>query len=366
MLAGHAVSPRFPGALIGLCLAGLATVALGLEGRGVATLGPLTAGALHFSLPAISWDDLCVVAPLAVLIALVVMVQTAATTRSFPNSADGPDVNRDFIGVGAANAFSGLVGAFPVDASPPSTGVAAEAGCRSQLAGLLSAAAALCVLLFASGVLAHLPSAALAGVLLFVALRLVRVGVMQDVWRRSRAEFLLILATALAIVTLPIEQGVGVGVLLSVLHGVWTTTRARTVEFECIPGTSVWWPHDKDTKGELVPGVRVIGLQAPLSFLNAYNFRRAIERFCSQNPPPKLIVIEANALVEIDYTGATVLAELVSRQRSRGVDVAVARLESVRAQQSFARLGLFALIGHDHVFRSVQEAINALAGPRVT
>jgi sulfate permease, SulP family len=363
MLAGHALSPRFPGALIGLCLAGLATVPLGLEARGVATLGPLNAAALHFSAPAISWDDIRLIAPLAVLIALVVMVQTAATTRSFPNSAEGPDVNRDFIGVGAANALAGLVGAFPVDASPPSTAVTAEAGCRSQLAGLVSAAAALCVLVFASGMLAHLPSAALAGVLFFVALRLVRVGVMQDVWRRSRAEFLLILATALAIVTFPIEQGVGVGVLLSLLHGVWTTTRARAIEFERIPGTSVWWPHDKDTKGEFVAAVRVIALQAPLSFLNAYNFRRAIERFCSQDQP-RLIVIEANALVEIDYTGATVLAELIGRLRGRGIDVAVARLESVRAQESFARLGLFALIGRDHVFHSVQEAIDALAGLR--
>ena len=363
MLAGHALSPRFPGALIGLCLAGLATVALGLEARGVATLGPLNVAALHFSAPVMSWDDLRVIAPLAVLIALVVMVQTAATTRSFPNSAEGPDVNQDFIGVGAANALAGLFGAFPVDASPPSTAVAAEAGCRSQLAALLSAAVALCVLLFASGMLAHVPSAALAGVLFFVALRLVRVGVIQDVWRRSWAEFLLILATALAIVTFPIEQGVGLGVLLSVLHGVWTTTRARAVEFERIPGTSIWWPRDKDTKGELVPAVRVIALQAPLSFLNAYNFRRAIERFCDQDPPPKLIVIEANALVEIDYTGATVLAELIGRLRDRGVDVAIARLESVRAQESFARLGLFALIGRDHVFRSVQEAIDALAGP---
>ncbi len=362
MLAGEALSPRFPGALIGLCLAELATVALGLEARGAATLGPLTGGALHLSLPAISWDDIRVVAPLAVLIALVVMVQTAATTRSFPNGADGPDVNRDFIGVGAANAFAGAIGAFPVDASPPSTAIAAEAGVRSQLAGLLSAAAALCVLLFAGKALAHLPSAALAGVLLFVAMRLVRLGVIGEVWRRSRAEFLLILATAVAILALPIEQGVGVGVLLSLLHGVWTITRAEAIEFERIPGTSVWWPRDKDAKGELLPGVRVIALQAPLSFLNAYNFRRAIERFCSQDPPPKLIVIEANALVEIDYTGATVLAELVRRLRGRGVDVAVARLESVRAQESFARLGLFALIGRDHVFRSVQEAIDALAG----
>ena len=84
MLAGERVSPRFPGALIGLCLAGLATVAFGLEAKGVATLGSIAGAAPHFSLPAISWDDFRVVAPLAVLIALVVMVQTAATTRVFP------------------------------------------------------------------------------------------------------------------------------------------------------------------------------------------------------------------------------------------------------------------------------------------
>ena len=113
-----------------------------------------------------------------------------------------------------------------------------------------------------------------------------------------------------------------------------------------------------------MPDICVIGLQAPLSFLNAYNFRRAIELFATRDPPTRLIVIEANALVEIDYTGATVLADLIQALRARGVDVAVARLESVRAQESFARLGLLTLIGRDHIFRSVQEAIDALAGRR--
>jgi SulP family sulfate permease len=289
-------------------------------------------------------------------------VQTAATTRSFPDDGDGPDVNRDFIGVGAANAVAGLIGAFPVNASPPRTAIVAETGGASQLAALISAAIALAVLLVGGQALGHAPRAALAGVLLFVATRLVRVGVMRDVFMRSRAEFLLIVVTGLAILALPIEQGVSVGVLLSVLHGVWTTTRVRPIEFERIPGTSIWWPRDEETKGELLPGVRVIALQAPLSFLNAYNFRRAIERFVSEDNSTRLIVIEANALAEIDYTGATVLAGLVHWPRGRSVDVAVARLESVRAQQSFARLGLFALIGRDHVFRSVQEAVDALAG----
>jgi sulfate permease, SulP family len=364
MFVGRRLSPRIPAALIGLCLATLATAALGLEARGVTTLGSLAHVAPHLSLPMISWDEFRIVALLAVLITLVVMVQTAATTRNFPDSADGPDINRDFIGVGAANALAGFIGAFPVDASPPSTEIVAEAGGASQVASLLSAALALAVLLFGGQALAHVPSAALAGLLLFIAMRIVQVSVIADVWRRSRAEFLLIVVTALAILALPIEEGVGVGVLLSVLHGMWTTTRAQAVEFERIPGTSIWWPRDQQTKGEFVPGVRVIALQAPLSFLNAYNFRRVIERFANENKSTRLIVIEANALVEIDYTGAIVLAGLIGQLRGRGVDVAVARLESVRAQQSFARLGLFALIGRDHVFRSVQEAIDALAGSR--
>jgi sulfate permease, SulP family len=364
MVAGERLSPRFPSALVGLCLAALATAALGLEGRGVTTLGSLAGAAPRLSLPMVSWDEFRIVAPLAVLITLVVMVQTAATTRAFPNSADGPDVNRDFIGVGAANAFASVIGAFPVDASPPSTTVVAEAGGTSQVASLLSAALALGVLLFGGRMLAHVPSAALAGLLLFIAMRIVRVGVVADVWRRSPAEFLLIVVTALAILALPIEEGVGVGVLMSLLHGVWTITRARTIEFERIPGTSIWWPRERDAKGEWVPGVRVIALQAPLSFLNAYNFRSAIERFADDDVPTRLIVIEANALVEIDYTGAIVLADLIRRLRDRGVDVAIARLESVHAQQSFTRLGLFALIGRDHAFRSVQEAVDALAGSR--
>ena len=362
MLAGERLSPRFPGALIGLCLAELATIALGLEARGVATLGSLAGAAPHLSLPMISWDEFRVVAPLAVLIALVVMVQTAATTRAFPDGADGPDVNRDFIGVGAANALRGLIGAFPVDASPPNTAIAAESGAQSQLAAAdRGGARARRSPRRRARRLRHMPSAALAGVLLFVALRLVRIGVIA---RRVATKPGRVSAD-------PRDRARDPGAadragrerrrpLVAAAWRVDDDARAQAIEFERIPGTSIWWPRDEDAKGEFVPGVRVIALQAPLSFLNAYNFRRAIERFASQDPPPKLIVIEANALVEIDYTGATVLAELIRRLRGRGVDVAVARLESVRAQESFARLGLFALIGHDHVFRSVQEAIDAL------
>ncbi len=280
MVAGEAVSPRFPGALIGLCLAGLATVALGLEARGVATLGSLAGAAPHLSLPVVSWGDIRVVAPLAVLIAVVVMVQTAATTRSFPNSADGPDVNRDFIGVGAANAFAGVIGAFPVDASPPSTAVAAEAGCRSQFAGLA----------FSRGGALRSPvrrqsarSSAVRGAGGRPPLCRGAPGAGRRDARRVETKPGRVSADPRDCACDPgaPDRG-GRGPSASSFQCCTACGRRRapeTIEFERIPGTSVWWPRDKDTKGEFVPAVRVIALQAPLSFLNAYNFRRAVERF---------------------------------------------------------------------------------------
>ena len=353
---GEKLSPRAPSALIALAAATALTVGLGLETRGVSTLGMLPALSLSLGFPALTLSQLANIAPLAILVAVVVMVQTAATTRGFAG-ADAPDVNRDFIGVGAANIFAGIGGAFPVNASPPRTAVVAETGGASQLGALVCAALALAVGLFGGKLLAHVPHAALAGVLLFVAGRIFRVSAMADVWRRSPAEFALIVATALAIIFLPIQQGVGLGMMLSLLHGVWTTTRPKAIELERIPGASIWWPKTPGG-GEQVPGVTVIALQAPLSFLNAYEFKQSLEGFAA--PGVRLIVLEANAIVEIDYTGAKALGEAIAKLRAQDCDVAMARLESVRAQESFRRQGLEALLGADHVFHSVQEAIDAL------
>jgi MFS superfamily sulfate permease-like transporter len=360
MLAGERVNSRFPAALIGLAAATALVGALGLESRGVSTLGAMASATPKLTLPVVWLDDMPQLAPLALIVGVMVMVQTAATTRSFvSDSARGPGVDRDFVGLGAANLLAGLVGAFPVNASPPRTAVAAETGAVSQLGALVCAALALALSAFGAGLLAHVPHAALAGVLLFVAVRLVRATTIVDVWRRSGAEFALIVATALAILLLPIQQGVAIGVILSLTHGVWTTTRARAVEFERIPGTSIWWPASALERGEATPGVRVLALQAPLSFLNAYAFQQRIQELPEAGI--KLIVIEANAIVEIDYTGAKILGDVIHRLRGAGVDVAFARLESVRAQESFARQGLEALVGRDHLFHSVEEAVRALA-----
>jgi SulP family sulfate permease len=356
------IDARIPGALIGLALASAAVVLLGLESRGVSVLGAVSVTMPTVAIPVVSADRLTSLLSLSLIISMVVMVQTAATTRSFLSNPDEPpDVNRDFVGVGVGSILSGLIGAFPVDASPPRTAVVSETGGQSQLAGLAAVAIVILLLVFGASLLRQIPNAALGGVLLFVALRIIRVGQIIAIFRQSFGEFLLILLTAAAIIVLPIEQGVGIGIALSLLHGIWSTTRARVLVFERVPGTSIWWPSSSNLPGEREPGIIVAGFQAPLSFLNAYDFRRdLLEALKSASQKTRLLVLEATGIVEIDFTAAQVLTDLIRRCHADGVDFAIARLESVRAQDAMTRFGIGELLGPDHLFQSVEEAIKAL------
>ncbi|MGD0850011.1 SulP family inorganic anion transporter [Bradyrhizobium sp.] len=356
------IDARIPGALIGLALASAAVVLFALESRGVSVLGAVTVTMPVVAIPVVSASRLTSLLSLSLIIAIVVMVQTAATTRSFPsNPNEPPDVDRDFVGVGVGSILSGLIGAFPVDASPPRTGVVSETGGQSQFAGLAAVAIVILLLVFGASLLRQIPNAALGGVLLFVALRIIRVGQIVTIFRQSLGEFLLILLTAAAIIVLPIEQGVGIGIALSLLHGIWSTTRARVLVFERVSGTSIWWPSSSNLPGEREPGIIVAGFQAPLSFLNAYDFRHGILAALKSSPQkPRLLVLEATGIVEIDFTAAQVLTDLIRRCHADEVDFAIARLESVRAQEAIARFGVGELLGPDHLFQSVEEAIKAL------
>jgi SulP family sulfate permease len=358
------VDARIPGALIGLIAAAAVVTAMGLESRGVSVLGDVPVALPAFAIPEIPISRLVQLVPLTLIVAVIVMVQTAATTRSFASDPnEPPDVDRDFVGVGAGSILSGLIGGFPVNASPPRTAVVSETGGRSQLAVLGAAGIVLLLLAFGAALLRHVPHAALGGVLLFVALRIIRVSQIVSIYRQSFGEFLLIAATAAAIIILPIEQGAGIGIALSLLHGIWSTTRARLTVYQRVPGTSIWWPSSPHMPGETEPDVIVAGFQAPLSFLNAYPFRHDMMVLLqSATQKTRLIVLEATGIVEIDFTAAQILSDIIRTCRAAGVDFAIARLESVRAQDAIARFGIAPLLGTDHLFHSVEEAIRSGRG----
>jgi MFS superfamily sulfate permease-like transporter len=301
--------------------------------------------------------DIQALLPIAAIVSLIVIIQTVTVCKSF-HDALPDDINRDLIGVGCSNLLSGCLGGFPANASPPRTAIVRESGAASRAAGLFAALGVALFLGFGLSLLAFVPQAALAGLLLFVAGRIFRLDVMKLVWAQSKAEFALLALTALAIVVTPIETGVGIGIALSLLHGVWTITQTRAMIFEQVPGTTVWWPKHPGAPGGTRPGVVVVGFQAPLFFLNAETFRRSVGDAVNAAPKPvHAVVLEASSIVEIDFSGAQILTDLIQSWKQCGVSFYIARLESVRAEAALERLGILKLMGDQTIFRSVDDAM---------
>jgi sulfate permease, SulP family len=360
--------PRVPGALFGLVAAGLAVAGFDLGAHGVALLGAVSVPLPRLALPALPGVlELGYMVQLALVVAMVCIMQTAAVASAFPSEeAESDDVGRDFAGVGAGNILAGLVGAFAVDASPPSTAIVRESGGRSQIASLAAVALMTGVALVAARLLAYLPQAALAGILLYLAFRIFRIDEMIRIWRRGGLEILLVAASAGLVVALPIETGMLLAIVLSFVHSLYVIVRPYCVVLARVPGTTVWWPPSAAGEGEHEAGVLVFAPSAPINFTNAEHICARIKSaIAAQKPPIALLVIEATGVIDIDYTGSQILARTIAGLRAAQITVALARLSETRAQAQARRTGLIEAIGRDHVFLSVEEAVRKLGPPAV-
>ncbi|MGH9020940.1 MAG: SulP family inorganic anion transporter [Acidimicrobiales bacterium] len=324
MVVGERVNPRWPTALVAVLGATVAAGALHLTHHGVVDLGAVTVGAPTWRLGALSAHEWAVVVTTSITLLVVIISQTAATAR---NSADeigaADNLDRDFIGVGVANIAAGLAGAFPVNASPARTSVVGLAGGRTKLAGLVAlvGVAALSPLVtFARDI----PLCVLAGVLVFVALRLVKVSHLHAVLRISRVEFALALISALGVIVLGVEMGLAVAVGLAILDRTWRTSRPQMIELGRRKGTTSWEPLDLKSVVRVDHALAVL-FDETLYFANASVFRRELHGLMKNFPAAQHVVVDAVAMADIDFTGLSTLAEIVADLAHDDIDVSFAR-----------------------------------------
>jgi sulfate permease, SulP family len=364
-LGTERISSRIPGALIGIVGAGIAVALLHLETRGANLLQPLSVELPRPVLPLLpAARELGRLVPLALVVAMVCIMQTSAVASTFPSEKGAPDdASRDFAGVGAGSIVAGLMGSFCVDASPPSTAVVVESGGRSQVASITAVALMIALFLLAAGLMAYVPQAALSGILLYIALKIFRLDEMIRIWRRGGSEILLVAASGILVVALPIETGMLLAIVLSFVNSLYAVARPYCVELKRVPGSTVWWPPGRDEKSEHAPGVLVFATAAPLTFTNAQYISNRIMAALARAPAPvKLLVIEASGMIDVDYTGSQILQQTIASLRARSIEVAIARLSDTHAQEEASRTGLIAALGPGRVFRSVEEAVRRI-GP---
>ena len=262
------------------------------------------------------------------------------------------------VGIGAANIGAGLFQGFPVSTSASRTAVGEQAGAKTQVTGLVGAAAILLIIVFVPGLLRNLPQPTLAAVVIVAALSLIEIPATIRLWQQRRAEFALSMAAFLGVVLLGVLPGIAIAVVLSignVFRRAWWPYQTVLGRVPGLPGY-----HDRRSypNAWLMPGLVLFRFDAPLFFANARTFREQINRLASAQPPPTWIVVAAEPITDVDTTAADMLESLDAALDAKGVSLVFAEMKDP-VRSKLERYGLAKKIETQHFFPTLNAAITA-------
>jgi high affinity sulfate transporter 1 len=351
--------PRIPGVLVAVVLAIVGVSAFGLIDRGVKVVGELPQGFPPFTLPSVPLADLGLLFAGALGIALVSLTDTISTASAFAGRrGEDVDGNREMIGIGVANVAAGLFQGFPVSTSGSRTAVATQNGAKTQVTGLVGAAAVTLLLVFFPGLLRNLPQPTLAAIVIAASISLADIAGFRRLWRQRRSDFALALAAFLGVALLGVLPGIGIAVALSVLNVFSRIWRADRAVLGKVPGLKGYHDVRDFPTAEQLPGLVLYRFSGPLIFANATAFRDDLRRLGDADPRPRWIVVTAEPITDVDTTAADMLVELAGWLDARDVDLVFAELKQV-VQHKLDRYELTEKIEPRHFFPTTSSAVHA-------
>jgi len=358
VLTARWVDRRIPGLLIAVIAAIIVSRTADLAGHGVAVLGPVPRGLPHLGLPALGWHDATALIGTAVSIFVVILAQSAATSRAYAGKYEEAfSQDTDLTGLGAANVAAALSGAFVVNGSPTQTQVADSAGGRSQLTQLTTSAVVLLVLLLLTGPLASLPIAALAAIVFLIAAGLIDVAGMRRILACRRLEFAIALLTAAAVVMLGVEEGIVLAVVVSVIEHVRHSYNPFNSVLVKSPAGH-WQPAPVRPGARTEPGLVIYRFGTSLYYANASRLIDDVMALAAQGSPLRWMVLDCVAIGDVDYTASAVLTRVIEHLRKRHIRFAVSSvLGPVRGQLD--RYGISAALGPGACYDTPGEALEA-------
>jgi len=322
-------APKVPGALVALVLLTTLVAMLDLPAKGVAVLGnAVPSGLPSLTLPTIPLADYLRLLPGALAIVAILLCEGLLVVRSYSNKygykADGDQM---LFAYGAANLAAGFTGSLLTGNSPSRSAAMDASGAKSQLPSLVAAGTIALVMLFFTDLLAFLPNAALAGIVANAVLSLIEVHELRELWHMRRSEFWIAAVCLVSVLALGPLRAVLIAFLLSTVDVVRRAANPVTATLTEAPDGSHFVPFDAAQASGL-PGLVVYRFGAPLYFANATRFLDDVERLLAQAPAPvRWFVLDAQAMVDIDTTGAGALRQAMALFAKRKVTFAISRAD---------------------------------------
>jgi sulfate permease, SulP family len=320
-------APKIPGALVALVLLTVMVAWFNLPAKGVGVLGAMPSGPPTLTLPAIPLADYLRLLPSALAIVAILLCEGLLLVRSYSSryayKADGDQM---LFAYGAANLAAGFTGSLVTGNSGSRSAAMDGAGARSQFPSLVAAGTILIVMLFFTDTLAFLPNAALAGIVANAVLSLIEVHELRELWRMRRSEFWIAAVCLLSVLALGPLRAVAIAFLLSTIDVIRRASRPETAALVEAPDGSHFAPAGEG--GATSPsGLAIYRFGAPLYFANATLFLDEIERMVDRAPAPRWFVLDAQAMVDVDTTGAQVLKQAIDLLAKRGIVFGISRAD---------------------------------------
>jgi high affinity sulfate transporter 1 len=352
-------SKRLPGILVAVVGATTVVAQFHLATRAnVAVLGPLPQGLPQFTIPWIPYEDIVPVLIGGVTVALVSFADTSVLSRSYAaRTRSVVDPNQEVVGLGAANLAAGFFQGFPISSSSSRTPVAEASGARTQLTGVVGALAVALLLMVAPDLLRHLPSTALAAVVIASAIGLIEIDGLVRIYRMQQWEFWLSIACFVGVAVLGAIPGIGLAVVLAIIQFLWAGWRPHSAVLGRVEGISGYHDITRYPNAREVPGLVLFRWDAPLFFANAEFFRERVLEAVSRSPTPvSWLVVTAEPITSVDVTSADTLSELNRHLHEAGIDLLFAELKDP-VKDKLKKFGIYSQFGQASFFPTIGVAV---------
>ena len=317
LIAIERFAPKAPAPLVALAAGIVGAYLLNLRARGMDLVGHIPQGLPSFTAPSV--DLTSHLWPGALGIALMSFTETIAAGRAFARNDElSPQANRELLATGLANLGGAFLGAMPGGGGTSQTAINRLAGGRTQFTELVTAAMTLLTLLLLAPLLAFMPQAALAAVVIVYSVGLIKPEEFRQMREVRTTEFRWALVAFAGVMMLGTLKGILVAIIVSLIALAYQAADPPVHVLGRKPGTNVFRPRSKDhPEDETFPGLLLLRPEGRIFFANAEQIAQKIRQL-AQEMAPRVVALDLSGVVDIEYTALKMLTEGEKRQREQG------------------------------------------------
>ncbi len=360
IIGSKKISKKIPGPLIAVI--GAIAISWGLDFKElVHVLGSVPGGLPQIGLPQVdwSWKLITELAPTAFAMFVVILSQSAATSRAYAAQYnENFSENSDLIGLSLANIGAGLSGTFVVNGSPTKTQMIDSAGGRTQLSLLVTSGIVLLVLLFFTGPLAYMPEAVLSAIVFLVGVELINIKGMRSIYEQRRSEFWVALFTMLVVLFVGVKEGIIFAIILSLIDH----TRRGYHPKNCVLGSTepggVLHPQSVSSNSQALPGLIIYRFTHSMYYANSQQLSEEILKLVNNAKPPlRWFCIDVSGIDDVDYSSAETVRSLFQILKEKDIRFIIA--QASKDMEDSCHYKLRQLFGEDAFYETLSEVTDA-------